>query len=60
MINIALTEDDKEPGKTLAHAPNCSVVQAHRIAGRPIMTMLGCEGPLPDDMKKHSCLEEKK
>jgi len=57
VTDITLTEDEDKPGTVLAHKPHCPMVQQHREAGRPIMTMLGCPDPLPPEMKRHTCLD---
>ena len=53
---ISVTGDGN--GKVIAHHPDCPVVQQHRIEGRPIMTMLVDDRPLPVDLAQHSCLAE--
>jgi hypothetical protein len=52
--DLSLTQDEK--GGLLAHRPDCPMVQDHRERDLPICTMLGCEGPLPADIKRHECL----
>lgn len=54
--DVTLTEDDERPGKLLAHRPDCPMVSRHRDEDRPLMTMFGCEGPLPFDVRQHECL----
>ena len=56
MTDIVLTED--ETGKALlAHRPDCPMIDEHRKWARPIMTMFGCEKPLPPDVARHTCFE---
>jgi hypothetical protein len=43
-------------GRWVAHKPSCPVVELHRSTGYPVMTMLGCEGELPNDIKRCNCL----
>ena len=57
LTDYTLTEDADDRGTVLAHRPDCRMVVLHRMRGRPICTMFGCEGPLPPDVKKHSCLQ---
>lgn len=52
--DYSLTADDD--GRPVAHRVNCPVVQRHRREGKPIMTMYECEGPLPDYVRSHDCL----
>jgi hypothetical protein len=54
VIDLAITEDDDAPMTLIAHRPDCPVVERHRVAGRPVMVMLGCENA--DNIKLHSCL----
>ena len=56
-LDLALTEGDD--GKPLLHRPDCIVVELHRAQGRPIMTMLDCQGQAPTDIKRHWCLGPK-
>jgi hypothetical protein len=56
-MDITLTEDPDAKGKLLAHRPDCEMVTRHRIEGKPIFTMLGCQAdPPPDMLKRHSCM----
>lgn len=52
--DLSLTEGQN--GRLVAHKPDCMVVTTHRNLGLPIMTMLGIDGPLPDDVAKCECL----
>ena len=56
--DLSLTQDEK--GGLLAHRPDCPMVQDHRERDLPILTMWGCEGPLPaaDEgfLGYHECL----
>jgi hypothetical protein len=54
--DLSLTQDEK--GGLVAHHPDCPMVQDHRDRDQPIMTMFGCEGPLPvyGFLKYHECL----
>ena len=62
-MDLALTEGRN--GEAIAHRADCErparagtlQVRALAAAGQPVMTMLGCEKPLPDDVPRHSCLE---
>jgi hypothetical protein len=55
-MDLALTEGRN--GKAIAHRADCPEVRALAAAGQPVMTMLGCEKPLPADVPRHSCLEQ--
>jgi hypothetical protein len=55
--DIALTEE--QPGKVMVHRADCPDARRQAAQGLPVATMLGCEGPLPKDLPKHSCLERK-
>lgn len=48
------TEPD---GAMLAHHIDCHLVRRLQSEGEPILTMIGCQLPLRDAVKKHSCLE---
>jgi hypothetical protein len=54
MIDIALTED--ENGELLAHRADCPDARRQAAHGKPVVTMFGIEKPLPQDIKRHSCL----
>jgi hypothetical protein len=54
MQDIALTED--ENGVVLAHRADCPDVRRQAAEGRPVVTMVGCQGPLPLRIKRHACL----
>jgi hypothetical protein len=59
VIQVALTEDDAEPGTAIFHQPHCPVVDKHRREGRMICTMM-FDKPLDEALKgekRHSCLE---
>ena len=55
-MDLALTEGPT--GGAIAHRADCPQVRALAAAGQPVMTMLGCEKPLPADVPRHSCLEQ--
>ena len=55
--DIALTEGPD--GEVLAHRADCPEARKMAAAGMPVATMFGIQKPLPDDVKRHSCLEEK-
>jgi len=55
MIDIVATQDDD--GNAVVHRPDCPVVLRHSRAGLPLMRMFGCEEPLPETVKQHSCLK---
>jgi len=40
----------------LLHRADCPTVRAQADAGEPVMTMLGCPGPMPRNIPLHSCL----
>ena len=54
-MDLALTEGPN--GKAIAHRADCPQVRALAAAGQPVMTMLGCEKPLPADVPRHACLD---
>lgn len=53
--DLALTEGPD--GKVLMHRADCPEARAQAASGKPVMTLFACEGPLPDDVARHSCLE---
>lgn len=55
-VDLTLTED--KDGGVKAHRPDCPEVERHRREGKPLCTMLGCQGPLPDRLRLHECLDE--
>jgi hypothetical protein len=55
--DLTLTEGPDGHGAQ-AHRPDCPVVQAHREQGKPLVTMVGCERPLPPGWNRHECLSE--
>jgi hypothetical protein len=56
--NYTVTVDPD--GALLLHTPDCPMVHDHRRKELPLMTMLGCEGELPDEVKRHRCLANPK
>jgi hypothetical protein len=59
MIDITVTMNEDGTG-SLAHRPDCEMVQRHRLEGKPLMTMFGCDEPLSDVVKLHQCLKKAK
>jgi hypothetical protein len=57
LVDVSLTESEKEPGKLVAHRIDCPYARMLANAGEPVFTMLGMTAPLPDDVERHSCLE---
>lgn len=57
MIDIALTEGAN--GKPLMHRADCPEARREAKDGKPVMTLWGCDGPLPDDVPRHDCLLDK-
>lgn len=41
-----------------AHRADCPYVRILASEGVPVMTLLDCERPLPDDIPKHHCLDD--
>jgi len=54
-LDLAITEGPN--GKPLLHVANCPDARAAAARGEFVGTLFGCQGPLPDDIEKHSCLE---
>lgn len=54
-MDYSITQDD---GRLTAHRTDCPEVQAQREAERPIMTLFGCDGALPMDVKVCHCLRD--
>lgn len=54
MSDFALTDDGS--GNVMAHRADCPDVQVAAMRGEVVMTMFGCEKPLPDVVKQHECL----
>ena len=44
-------------GKVQAHLADCATVRWWAAFGQPVLTMLGCEKPLPADLQRHECLK---
>jgi hypothetical protein len=44
-------------GGVLVHRVDCPVVRAQASRGEPVMNMFDCQGDLPKDLKRHSCLD---
>jgi hypothetical protein len=57
VIDIALVEDDDDPGHVMAHRLDCPVVRQHRDEDRMIFNLFGISKPLPDDLKRHECMK---
>jgi hypothetical protein len=55
-FDLVLTEGPD--GTVLAHKLDCPMVQQHRMHGRPLCTMIGCELPLPKNLQWHECWDE--
>jgi hypothetical protein len=55
MTNIALVLENE----VLAHRANCPVAREAAAQGKPVLTMFDCSEPLPSEIKRHSCLEER-
>lgn len=53
--DIALTEG--ADGRPLMHRADCPEARLEAARGKPVMTLFSCEGPLPNDVARHSCLE---
>jgi hypothetical protein len=56
MVDIALAQD--EDGEVVLHKADCPAVRKMADAGLPVMTMSGCDGPLPEGYIKHECLND--
>jgi len=56
MYDLALAEDGN--GKVVVHRADCPEVRALADAGEPVMTMFGCAKLPPDDVPRHSCLNQ--
>ena len=44
-------------GAMLAHRTDCPLARRLQSQGEPVLTMIGCQLPLRDAVKRHSCLE---
>jgi hypothetical protein len=53
--DLALTEG--ADGRPLMHRADCPDARREAALGKPVMTLFSIEGPLPDDVPRHSCLE---
>jgi hypothetical protein len=58
-MDYALTIDDTDKSKLLAHKADCPMARKLAAAGEPVMTLFQCEAPLPADIKRHTCLDDK-
>ena len=56
MIDIVLTEGAN--GKPLMHRADCPEARRAAADGHPVMTLWDCDGPLPTNVQRHSCLGE--
>lgn len=56
--DLALTEG--ADGKPLMHRADCPEARAQAAAGKPVMTLWDCAGPLPPNVPRHSCLEDRR
>ena len=52
--DYALTTTDK--GTLLAHRADCPMARKAAADGEPVLTMIGCLQPLPDNLERHTCL----
>lgn len=52
--DVVITGDDRP---LTAHATDCASLDMLRAMGVPMMTMIECQAPLPDDLDKHHCLD---
>lgn len=46
-------------GDVVVHRADCLDVRVAAAQGVPVVTMFQCQGTLPPDLKKHTCLEDK-
>jgi len=56
MVDIALAQNN-DTGEITLHKADCPAVRKMADEGHPVMTMFGCDGPLPTDYKMHECLK---
>jgi hypothetical protein len=54
--NYALTDDGK--GGVLAHRADCMEVRAAADRGEPVLSLYDCQGELPANLVRHSCLQK--
>ena len=54
--DIALTEG--RDGSVTVHRADCPDVRTLAELGFPVATLLGIQNDIPDDLERHSCLEE--
>ena len=56
--DVTLGPDPDGTG-TIAHRPDCEFVRHQAdVLELPVMTMIGCETPLPSFIPRHECMEE--
>jgi hypothetical protein len=56
-MDVAVAQENNE---LVWHRADCPYVRMLANRGEPVLTMLEITRPIPDDAKKHSCLEEQK
>jgi hypothetical protein len=57
-MDIAIAQNNNT-GEVMLHKADCPVVRKMAEDGHPVMTMFGCDGPLPTEYEMHDCLKEK-
>jgi len=58
MNDYTITAD--EDGRNMvAHRADCPLVRLLADAGKPVLTMWGCEREPPDDIPRHDCFEDR-
>ena len=56
--DYALVQGPQPGWRMTAHRADCPTVRKLADAGKPVMTMIGCEGPLPEDVMLAPCLTD--
>jgi hypothetical protein len=56
IVNDFVLAPDETGERLVAHRVDCPEVRAQADAGVFVMTLLGCEKPLPRDVRRHWCL----
>ena len=54
LMDLAITDDEKNG--LMAHKADCAYARALATLGMPVITMFGCKGELPPDIRRHICL----
>ena len=56
--DYALVQGPQPGWRMVAHRADCPAVRKLADAGKPVLTMLNCDGPLPESVSRAPCLQE--